>query len=137
MHILSYFTIQHIFTSAQKTYTDNITNELKQSTGYNYFKIIKHRDLYKKGHLRKNGKNILEIIGYDNKYLLKRTLLFDDQPRYLKANPLNGILVKSYDDINDGEKDKEMLKYLTLILLCHFMNDVRSILKFLKIPNGQ
>lgn len=137
LHILSYFTIQHIFTSAQKTYTDNITNELKRSTKYNYFKVIKHRDLYPKHHLKTNGKNLIEIVGEKNTHLLKRTLFFDDQVRYLKANPLNSILVKPYEDINEGSNDKEMLKYLMIILLCHMMNDVRFVLKILKVPNGQ
>eukprot|EP01084_Bolivina_argentea_P312320 540712_1 len=133
IYILSYFTVQHIFTSAQKTYTDNITNELIKSTGHNYFKVIKHRDLYPPKYLRKNGKNIYEIIGKNNEKLLKRSILFDDQIRYLKPHPLNGILVKIYKDINKGANDKEMIKYLGIIIICHLLNDVRFTLKLLGV----
>lgn len=144
LKILSFFTKQHVFTSAQESYTNNILNHLNKCN-LNVFDKVLHRDLYKKGYLRKHGKNICEIIGYNDENggdhdhdhddgkenpLIKRTLLFDDQKRYLKPWPNNGILVKPYGDVEEGKNDREMLRFFGIILLSHFVNDVTTVTKF-------
>ena len=137
INILSYMCYQHIFTSAQETYTCNILKALKEQTGNEYFKIIKHRDLYPPLFLR-NGKSIFEIINgltnNKNKRLLlaKRTLLFDDQIRYLRLYPYNGILVKPYKDVLTTYQDYEMIKIFILIIICHMFSDVRLVVKNLR-----
>merc|ERR1712154_195556 len=79
----------------------------------------------------KNGKDILEIIG--NERLLRRSIFFDDRLKYLQPHPENGVLVKEYTDIIEGNNDKEMLKWLAIIMLATLMGDVRYTLKLLGV----
>uniref|UniRef100_A0A6V1VU91 Mitochondrial import inner membrane translocase subunit TIM50 n=1 Tax=Heterosigma akashiwo TaxID=2829 RepID=A0A6V1VU91_HETAK len=122
--VLSFFTVQHVFTAAQKSYTNNILERLDPKR--KLFKIVLHRNHFPEGHFSRQrlGKDVLLIV--EEQPLLARTILFDDRERNFKHRPLNGLLVRPYKDIDPW--DWEMLRLLCACIWCHFTRDVRDIL---------
>ena len=63
-------------------------------------------------------------------------MVADDRLKYLMPHPENGVLVKEYTDIIEGKHDKEMLKWLGIIICCTLLGDVRSTLKMLNVDTA-
>jgi hypothetical protein len=118
------FTIQYVFTSAQGSYCSNVVDDIDPDRSI--FKRIFHRDQFPDRHLQKNGKDILALV--ESEQLLKRSILFDDQLRYHKARPCNGVLVDPYVDVREGNSWGEVLRMVWIICQCFFAPDVRTVL---------
>jgi hypothetical protein len=118
------FSIQYVFTSAQGSYCTNVVNELDPNRSI--FRSIFHRDQFAPNHLQRNGKDVLVII--EKEQLLPRTILFDDQLRYHKARPTNGVLVAPFVDIREGDNWSEVLRMAWIVFQCFFASDVRKVL---------
>eukprot|EP00494_Astrolonche_serrata_P007972 UN08006 len=90
------------------------------NTDNKLFTKILSRDDFPKRHLQDKGKDILHIVKPEQ---LSRSVLLDDQTRYLKPHPKNGILVPIFKEISTP--DKWMLKCFLHLCWLHMIGDVR------------
>ena len=134
LRALDIIAIQHIYTAAQATYTQNILREIERAPCVarglcppTPFASVIHRDCeLGRDHLQ-HGKDISHAIGAgDSK--LKRALLFDDRVRNFRPQPRNGVHVKAFTatDVEFGG-DKEILRLVGIALLAFFAPDVREV----------
>ena len=141
--LLRPFAIQYVFTSAQATYCDNVMKRLDPT--HSIFRQVIHRDIFEPPHqLGRIGKDIAPLLGLESlndktkkaKALAQRAILLDDQPRYHKAQPQNGLLVKPFVDVKEGDNYTEVLRIGWVLCHCFFAHDVRSVLTCYKGKHG-
>jgi hypothetical protein len=113
VHLLRPFAIQYVFTSAQGSYCQNVVSQLDPSG--RVFKRVVHRDMFPPNHLRQ-GKDIRMLFGAVSHAAAEnaavgdaarrrfarvahRAVLFDDQLRYHRSQPENGVLVRPFEDV--------------------------------------
>lgn len=128
--LLRPFAVQYVFTSAQGSYCQNVVNQLDPN-GNIFLKVV-HRDMFPPSQLGKTGKNIAPLFGLDSGKLIgeaaRRAILLDDQPRYHKSQPQNGLLVHPFTDVRDGDNFDETIRMGWVLWQCFFASDVRKVL---------
>mmetsp|Transcript_5913 Transcript_5913/g.16642 ORF Transcript_5913/g.16642 Transcript_5913/m.16642 type:complete len:231 (-) Transcript_5913:330-1022(-) len=126
LQFCSMFSIQHVFTTAQKTYTDNILLELDPK-GELFHNII-HRDIRPES--VKKGKDLSKITDR-----LDRTILFDDKLKNFRPQKgKNGVQARLYDETSvrgsDAREMMEMARLVGISVLALLVTDVRDIVPF-------
>ena len=120
------FCVQHVYTTAQRTYTENIMAKLDPKG--ELFQTIVHRDLRPDSVKRRKDLSIFTDR-------LDRAILFDDkiknfQPQYGK----NGIQTKPYDEAavrgGDATQMLEMARLVGISTMTLVATDVRDIVPF-------
>ena len=143
----SYFAVQHIYTTAQGTYTDNILNALDPSIR-SLFQTIIHRDVAPSS--VKKGKDLSLIVkavllsdevdqgkdmsnSMDNTYvssslLNRRMVLFDDRVKnFTPQNGFNGIHVWPYQIKVEEDKNQPIFDLSQYFLELLEVNRMASI----------
>ena len=123
LKVCSLFSIQHVYTTAQRTYTDNIMAELDPKG--ELFQIIVHRDL--RPDSVKRGKDLSVITDR-----LDRAILFDDKTKnFGPQNGKNGIQTQPYDEAGvrggDATQVMEMARLVGISVLALVVSDVRDV----------
>ena len=101
LHFCSLFATQHVYTTAQGTYTENILNQLDPDR--TLFQTVIHRDVAPDS--VKNGKDLKLIAAAarnaetaTTEEMMKRLILFDDRTKnFTPQNGENGVHVVSYE----------------------------------------
>ena len=88
---------------------------------------VTSRDDFPEKHLTRGGKNILEVL--DSPKDLERAILLDDQLRYHRPQPKNGVLVAPFVDVRAGNNFKETMRMAVILFRCFFASDVRLVLQ--------
>lgn len=147
LQLCSYFSVMHVYTAAQETYTNNIMKELDPDR--KLFDKVLHRDEYPE--IVKKGKDLTIALNPDK---MHRALLFDDKISNFKPQDYqNGIGVRPFDakkveqclSSTDNEKWeaytkelKEMARVVSISFWSsvHFSGDVRKVVSWVKGWNG-
>ena len=134
LKVCSLFGKQHVYTTAQKTYTDNILAHLDP-----------HRTLFEKIIYRekapesvKQGKDLLHLTDR-----LDRVILFDDRTKnFTPQAGKNGVHVLSYERIREKVGDKtangnwrelqEISRLVGISVLALLVSDVRQVLYYFR-----
>jgi hypothetical protein len=137
LKLCSIFGIVHVYTAAQKTYTDNILHEL--DTDRRLFREVIHRDDFPD--IVKSGKDL--NVGTSN---MQRAILFDDRASNFKPqNYENGVAVRPFSPERvrkcyDGswgaylEELKEMSRLVGIAFWSsvHLSGDVRKVVHYVR-----
>lgn len=126
LQICNLFCVQHVYTTAQRTYTDNIMAELDPKG--ELFQTIVHRDL--RPDSVKRGKDLSVITDR-----LDRAILFDDKIKnFCPQGGQNGIQTKPYDEagVRGGDVTQilEMARLVGISVMALVATDVRDIVPF-------
>lgn len=125
------FTVQHVFTAAQATYTENILQQMDRSL----FSTIIHRDLVP----QRNGKDLQETIkacqGSAN-IRLGRCVLWDDRTKNFRPqNGENGLHVVPFEVGTGGaawREYQEIARWVGVAVLALLAPDVRWVLPYFR-----
>lgn len=141
LQICSYFSIMHVYTAAQETYTNNIMNELDPDR--TVFEKVLHRDEYPE--IVKKGKDL--SVATER---LERAILFDDKiSNFQPQEYQNGIAVvpfnaKRVEQCQCGCDNDRWNAYLTELKemarlvgisfwsSIHFSGDVRKVVHWVR-----
>lgn len=151
LQVLRVFTVQHVFTAAQESYTENILQQMDRSL----FATIVHRDLVP----QPSGKDLVETIlryNHNNNHtttaseaLLQRCILLDDRTRnFTPQQGQNGVHVVPFDvtAFTDPSRAgssplvanyRELARWTAIAALALLVPDVRTILPFFQSPDHQ
>lgn len=133
LRVLDVIAIQHVYTAAQGTYTENILRQIERAPCVARglcppipFASVIHRDSELGRDHSRRGKDISRAIGPGRE--LERALLFDDRVRNFRPQPRNGVHVKPFTatDVEFGG-DREMLRLVGIALIAFFAPDVREV----------
>mmetsp|Transcript_13975 Transcript_13975/g.29493 ORF Transcript_13975/g.29493 Transcript_13975/m.29493 type:complete len:253 (-) Transcript_13975:171-929(-) len=136
IRLLSYFATQHIYTAAQRTYTETVLNELDPNR--TLFASVIHRDTqHFNGRQRSplRGKDLTFLFG-DDESSLRRVVFFDDRLYNFEPQPSNGVHVRPYnEDVVEFGGDVEMARVLAIAVLAFWApSDVRPLLRQFQTP---
>ena len=125
LQLFRYFAVQHVYTAAQETYTENILDQMDRTL----FTTVLHRDCCK----QPNGKDLQDIIDRNPNISLSRCILFDDRTRnFQPQDGENGVHVKLFE-VQDSQPWKEYVevaRWTGIVFLALLVPDVRTILPF-------
>jgi hypothetical protein len=117
---------QHVFTTAQGSYTENIMRELDPNR--TIFDEVVHRGMFPES--VKNGKELSLITDK-----IDRAVLFDDKLKNFRPqNGTNGVLTPKYTNVgqNDSREMQEVARMVGISLLALLASNVRDVVKILR-----
>lgn len=135
LQVFRVFCVQHVFTAAQATYTENILQQMDRSL----FHTVIHRDLIP----QPKGKDLQHVV---NKYqhplgqqLMHRCILFDDRiSNFRPQKGENGVHVVPFQvEKNSGiwTEYREMARWMGIAVLALLAPDVRLVLPYFQSPS--
>jgi NLI interacting factor-like phosphatase len=134
LQLFRFFTIQHVFTAAQETYTENILQQMDRSL----FHTIIHRDEIP----QPKGKDLLHIVEKACPNKLHRCILWDDRTKNFRPqNGENGVHVVPFLVEKSAGKFwpeyREMARWMGIAFVALLAPDVRSILPYFQSKEHQ
>jgi hypothetical protein len=120
------FSHQHVFTTAQGSYTENVMRELDPNR--TIFDKVVHRDMFPESVT--NGKDLSLITDK-----MDRAVLFDDKlQNFRPQNGTNGVLTQKYTNVGQNRlrEMQEVARMVGICLLVLLATDVRDVVKILR-----
>lgn len=137
LQLFRFVAVQHVFTAAQETYTDNILQQMDQSL----FHTVIHRDQISqpKG---KDLQHILQACQQDYPRVgLHRCILWDDRTKNFQPQQgENGVHVVPFEvEKRNGKWGDytEMARWVVIVCLALMVPDVRTVLPYFQSKDHQ